>query len=242
MLEHTENSSTASASGTELKPKRTRGILNKTQMNKLSKAEDIAHAAQKEDYAPLLEAREISEEFTADLIEEVDSARTKAAEAVHHTNARKSGTVKEKGDAYALIHALQEVQKAAKQKYARKDRPVLGDYFVGKKLNGNRANLLQTSQSIVTKVGADSLPGITAAKSTKLKNLRATWIASNNAQGESTRAAVLARAELRRLLESIEDSTVAIQLAADAQWPHTNKDNAAIRREFGLSPRTPLVT
>jgi hypothetical protein len=33
---------------------------------------------------------------------------------------------------------------------------------------------------------------------------------------------------------------VAIQLAADAEWPHTDPQNAAIRKEFGLSPRTAL--
>ena len=42
------------------------------------------------------------------------------------------------------------------------------------------------------------------------------------------------------MLKSIEDRQVAIQLAADAEWPHRDTAHAAIRKEFGLSPRKPL--
>jgi hypothetical protein len=49
-----------------------------------------------------------------------------------------------------------------------------------------------------------------------------------------------ARAELKTMIKSIEDRRVAIQLAADAEWPHIDPENAAIRKEFGLSPRTPF--
>ena len=135
---------------------------------------------------------------------------------------------------------MQEVQKAAKQKYARTNRIVLGDFFVGKKLNGNRPNLLQTSQTILDKLAADALPGITPAKVKKLATLRQGWNDAKTAQTESGTAAQSARAELKAMLKSIENRKVAIQLAADAEWPHTGETHAAIRKEFGLSPRKPL--
>ena len=135
---------------------------------------------------------------------------------------------------------MQEVQKAAKQKYARTNRLALGDYFVGQKLNGNRPNLLQTSQTILDKPAADTLPVITTAKVKKLGTLRQGWIDAKAAQTDSSTAAQSARANLRTILKSIEDRRVAIQLAADAEWPHTDETHAAIRKEFGLSSSKPL--
>ena len=129
----------------------------------------------------------------------------------------------------------------AATKYARTNRIALDDYFAGQKLNGNRPSLLQTSQKLITKLGSDSLPGITAGKVTKLKNLRAAWIAARSTQTASASAAQSTRAELKTLLKSIEDRKVAIQLAADAEWPHTDPENAALRKEFGLSSRKPLL-
>ena len=210
-------------------------------MHKLNKAGDICRAAEKEDYASLLAAREITAEYVTGLLDDISAARDKAAEAVQHSAASKTATAAESKAAYALIGALQEFQKAAKQKYARTNRIALGDYFVGKKLNGNRPNLMQTSQSILNKLSADTLPGITTAKVTKVKNLRAAWIDANGSQSASLSAAQTARAELRDTVKSIADRKAAIQLAADAQWPHSDKANAGIRREFGLSPRLPFI-
>jgi hypothetical protein len=135
---------------------------------------------------------------------------------------------------------MQEVQKAAKQKYSRTNRIALDDYFVGKQLNGNRPNLLQTSQTIINKVAADTLPGINAAKKTRLRTLRQAWIDANAVKTDTHTFAQSARAELRTMIKSIADRQAAIQHAADAEWPHTDKEHAAIRKEFGLSPRTPL--
>ena len=129
----------------------------------------------------------------------------------------------------------------AATKYARTNRIALDDYFAGPKLNGNRPSLLQTSQKLITKLGSDTLPGITTSKVTKLKNLRAAWIAARATQPDSASAAQSTRAELKTLLKSIEARKVAIQLAADAEWPHTDPENAALRKEFGLSPRKPLL-
>jgi hypothetical protein len=43
---------------------------------------------------------------------------------------------------------------------------------------------------------------------------------------------------LANLRQQITDARIAIQLAADAEWPHTNRDNLAIRREFQLPTRS----
>ena len=208
----------ATAPVAEPQPKRTRGVLNKAHLRKLTKAESIGTAAQDTDHAPALTARAI-------------------AAALSHSAAAQTATAEEYKAAHDLLAGMQEVQKAAKQKYARTNRIALGDYLVGEKLNGNRPNLLQTSQTFLIKLASDTLPGITATKVTKL---RKAWVESKVPQMENTTAAQTARAELRTMLKSIEDRQVVVQLAADAEWPHTDEVNAAIRKEFGLSPRQPL--
>ncbi|HEY0550452.1 MAG TPA: hypothetical protein VGF13_12690, partial [Verrucomicrobiae bacterium] len=152
MIDNTDNS-TVAAPVAEPKRKLVRGQLNNAHLRKLTKAEGVAQAAKKTEYSTRLAAREITEEYVTDFIDDTDAARVKAAEAVQHSNGSKTATADEFKAAHILIAALQEVQKAAKQKYARTNRIVLADYFVGKKLNGNRPNLLQTSQTIVNKLG-----------------------------------------------------------------------------------------
>ena len=133
------------------------------------------------------------------------------------------------------------MQKAAKQKYARTNRIALGDYLIGQKLNGSRPNLEQTSQTIIGRATSDTLPGFTTARVKALGTQRQTWLVAQSAQAEAETAAMSARAELKAMVKSIKDRKIAIQLAADAQWPHTDEENSGVRKEFSLSPRRPLA-
>ena len=239
-MSDTNTTVAVAAPAAEPKHKRTRGPLNQGYLRKLTNAETIGAAAQDEDYASPLSQRDIDKDFVTELLADLDAARNKATEALQHTTAARSATAAEAKANSALHGALQEVQKAAKQKYARTNRIALGDYFVGKKLNGSRPNLLQTSQTILSKLAGDKLPGFTPAKIKGLGALRQGWIDAKVAQTDNTTAARTARAALKTLLKSIEDRKVAIQLAADAEWPHSEEENAAIRKEFRLSHRRPF--
>jgi hypothetical protein len=239
MIDNTDSTAVA-APVTEPIRKRTRGPLNQGHLRKLTRAETIGQAAQNNGHAAALAERDITAAFVTEFMDDTDDARTKAADAMMHATSAKAATAKEDKAAHDLLAALQEVQKAAKQKYARSNRIALRDYFVGQPLNGNRPNLLQTSQTIINKTAADVLPGITAAKKTKLKTLRQAWIDANATKSDSSTFAQRARAELKTMIKSIDDRRVAIQLAADAEWPHNNPENAAIRKEFALSRGTPF--
>ena len=133
------------------------------------------------------------------------------------------------------------MQIAAKQKYARSNRIAMGDYLVGKKLNGTKSNLAQTSQTILNKAGEDKLPGFTAAKVKSLVTQRQTWLDAQATQADAETAAMSARAELKEMVKSITDRRLAIQLAADAEWTHKEETNAAIRKEFALSAKRALM-
>lgn len=234
-----DSSSAPAASPKPAKAKRTPGLLNQEHMRKLDKTDSIVTATQEENRADALAAREITADLVTEVVENIAAARAKAGEIVQHRADTRVATEAEAIAAEKLIGGLQEVQKAAKQKYAKTNRPALIAYFVGKPLNGSRANLSQTSQSIVDKAGADTLPGYTLAKSKALIALRKTWVAANKQQTDSATAAKTALADFKVLLKSIETKRAEIQLAADAEWPHTDEANAAIRREFRLPANRP---
>ena len=222
------------------KTRKTRGLVNQRQARALTKAEQAALAAKQPDHATALAARNISVEITEALLADVAAAREKVAESVVSTTARKNATAGEKNAAKALLAGMQEVQKAAKQKYSRTNRIALGDYFIGQHLNGNRANMLQTSQALLDKLAEDTLPGFSAAKIKALKNARQAWVDRNAEQVTHTTAAQTKRAEIKTMLKSIEDRRIAIQLAADAEWPHTGEAHAPIRKEFALAAKRPM--
>ncbi len=48
------------------------------------------------------------------------------------------------------------------------------------------------------------------------------------------------RSDLKTMVREITNVRIAIQLAADAEWPHGDPANAAERREFQLPPNRPL--
>jgi len=96
-------------------------------------------------------------------------------------------------------------------------------------------------QAIITRLATDKLPGFTTAKVKALGTLRQTWVDAQETQALAETAALDSRAELNTMLKSIKDRRVAIQLAADAQWPHTDEENSGVRKEFALSPRRPLA-
>src|SRR5438552_2874531 len=122
------DSKTEAAPAAKPKRKLTRGPLNKAHLVRLTKVETIGQAAQNKDYAAPLGEREISAGFVTKLLSDTDEARATAADAMTHTTATKSATAGEGKAANALLASLQEVQKAAKQKYARANRIVLNDY------------------------------------------------------------------------------------------------------------------
>ncbi len=221
--------------------KKSPGPLNKRHAQLLASSESLGSAAQDADHAPTLEARDISANFVTQFVSDTNAARNKVADTLASRTAKLNATASEKKTAHALINGLREVQKAAKQIYARTNRIALKDYLVGKPLNGSRPNLEQTSQTIINKAAADTLPGITTAKLEALRASRQTWMDAVGAQAESHAVSLTDRAELSDMLRSIQDRKLAIQLAADAEWPHTDSENAGVRTTFGLHPKRPLI-
>ena len=215
-------------------------MLNQAQIQALTKADQICTCALKPAYAPALANREITGAFVTDLQDDICSARQRSALAVQNTTSKETATGGETTAEGLLLKALQEVQTAAKQKYALNDRTQMRDYDVGTRIDANRPQLEQVSQAIITKLGSDMLPGITSAKVANLVTLRQAYIDANPTQGGAQSDATLTRSQLDSAVQAITKRRLTIQLAAAAEWPHTDPANAAIRKAFALPVNKPF--
>lgn len=206
---------------------------NQAILDELSKAEKICLAAQRPDYAGPLVAREITAEEVATTLTKIQQARAKAAAATQATTGKRGATAREEELKEALMKCVVEIQKAAKQK-ARKGDVNLDDYFVGQRIDQNRARLEQLAGQVISKAAAGALPGITPAKITAANSALSAYVNVEQEQTSAQSGATDERANLKALVREITDTRIAIQLAADAEWPHDNTANAAERREFQL--------
>ena len=68
----------------------------------------------------------------------------------------------------------------------------------------------------------------------------ATPTSTYTTQTGSQSDATTARTALEAMVKAITDKRIAVQYAADAEWPYTNKANAGIRREFFLPTDRPF--
>ncbi len=239
MTETTTSTIGVTAPVTETQTKKSRSPINQADLRKRATAESVGKAAQREEHAALLDTREISAAFVTGLLGCVTAARAKVSEVLQNRTASKEATQAQKLAEKVLLAGLREVQKAAKQKHLRSNPLALADYLVGEALNGNQPNLAQTSQTILTRLATDTLPGITAAKVTALETARQNWQDRQAVQDAASSDAEDTAAEFRALLKTITDEKLAIQMAADAEWPHDQHDHSGLRKEFALPANRP---
>ncbi len=215
-----------------------RSVLNQAQIAALQKAETIALAAQKEGYAAPLADRAITAEFVTGLLDDVDAARKQAASVVQSTNQKTGATLAEQTAQADVVHALQEVQAAARQKYFLSDPSKLADYYIGENLDASFELLEQYKVGILAKLAADTLPGISAEKITAIGTLWQALLDERAAQGTAQGDATGGRGTLEDQIKAITGQRMTIQFAADAEWPWHKKSSAVARKDFQLPKGT----
>ena len=213
--------------------RRNPALPNQAILDELTKAENICHKAEKVDYAALLAEREITAGFIAAALVKIQEARAKSALATDMTTDKFGMTDHEQETKTALLACLSEIQTAAKQKF-RLLPARLQDYYIGERIDQNRARLEQLGEQMIAKAASDVLPGIKPAKITAANTALADYKASQGGQSDAQSHATGSRGSLKTMMKEITNTRITIQLAADAEWPHDNPENAAVRREFKL--------
>ncbi len=228
------SASSSSAPGSGGGRKSSTPLPNQAILDELHKSEQICLKVQKPEYGPTLAAREISAQLVSDTLVAIQQARAKSAEATQATTGKEGVTGTEEILKKQLIARLDEIQTAAKQKFGRTDKNRLQDYYIGVRIDQNRARLEQVSGQIIAKAGTDALPGITPDKLNTASEALTAYTGVEETQSGAQSGATGGRSTLKTMVKAITDTRIAIQLAADAEWPHGNPANAAVRVEFKL--------
>ncbi len=224
----------------------TPGYFNRTQLDDLDLAELILAAARSS--AAALAEQDITAVYLDGYADHVTETRTRASESGQGKVDAKAATELAGEAATALFTALQQIQSSAKQKHkmlAEDGDPSTNfptdGYLIGTRLNGSRASLLQNAATLITRIGADSLPGFkTPEKIAAVELLLAKYRGKESDKAETTRDKEITRLDRDDLVHVLNTRRSSIQHAADALWPWSLEANRPIRKTFALPLNRPL--
>ncbi len=261
------DSSSSTSSSSSSTPGPSPSTFNQAQLAGLETAEHIVQSARTEPYKTALAAREITTAVTDHLAALCLSARQRTAKVIREETASEVLTARAAGSGRDLFILLQDIQAAAKQKYARREPLRLHDFFIGDDLAANLATLHQNAFSIAEiltpqtgtnlATARDQLPGITLAKidtlraflhlpptggSSSSSSTTTSSSSSSSGGGGVTPPDSIADVDLRdAILAEILDRRIEIQFAADGEYPYTDPLNHEARRAFELPLTRPYT-
>lgn len=154
---------------------------------------------------------------------------------------------------HRLLNAISPIRTGAKRKYRGEGKQAgRSAYFVGETTNVSLERLLFIANSILLKLTPqpnpagtgilppeDTLKGVTAADLTEIQQAHDAYIDKDSAQTLTHNEVGNLRQQVETLYDQIRDQRIDLQLAADQAWPHTNPENAAIRRAFHIPESRP---
>ena len=219
-----------------------KGYFNQAQLDDIQIAEEILPPARDDDRKAALAGKDITDAYVTGLADAIKEARQKITETGQGADDRKAATLNADDAERNLITALQAIQAAAKQKnrmLEEDEDPAThfstDGYFIGQRLNPNRAGLLQSAATLLTRARTDELPGYKTPESiTALETTISDYQEATATQAERDQEAADDRIARDKLIKKINSRRMAIQHAADALWPYTDSDHAPVRRLFKL--------
>lgn len=217
------------------KPKRTRSDTNQADAGELTLAGEVAGTAAKADYAADLAGEGIDAAFITGLRAKIREAGTFTASAGGKKADKESDTQREEDLKNALLELIGVVQARAKRKFKLGD-PKRAKYFIGQPIESSRTLLETSTQTIVTNLATDALPGMKPADVPALQAALDVYKGVQTDQSGNQSGAAMARAKFEAKVKEVADLRREIQYAVDAVWPASKPANAAIRIEFQIPP------
>ena len=204
-------------------------------MDELGLAEQLAATAAKPAYAAKLTEEGIDDAFLTDLGAEIQESDGLIGSATGKTAGKKATTLEEDTRKRRLLAAIAKIQNRAKRKYKKTTDPLREKYFIGARIDSNRGLLERSTRAILQALETDTLPGLKPAEVTGLTAALEAYVGIQGEQSGGQSGATTDRALLEAKVAEIADLRREIQYAADLVWPASDKANAGIRKEFGLS-------
>ena len=217
----------------------TRSELNRAQEAELTKSRDVCVAAQRAEYAPVLDGRGINAGFVTDLLNDINTAYAHGNTALDCKTAVKDATRAETTTGQTLIDTLRTIQATARQQHLPDHPEKVAGYLVGENLDASRSMLEGSSQAIIAKANQERPPGIDTDFITEAQATRAAYVATNATQSNEQGKGTQARGQRAALVKSIVARRKKIQYAADAAWPPRQPASVQARVDFQLPARRP---
>ena len=225
---------------------RPRSYFNQGQLEDIKLAESVLAAATAN--ASEVADRDIDGGFLTGFSGIIAEARSRSSLSVEGAAGSEQATLESSKTAADLHTALQGIQSAAKQKHkmlatdgdSDTNFPTDG-YLIGTRLNGSRANFLQSAETLIARAKADSLPGYKRPEQIGiLEGLLEKYRDDTSVQQESTRTKELARLTRDDLMSTLNTRRSVIQHAADALWPWSAESSRPTRKTFDLPLTRPM--
>lgn len=217
----------------------TRSELNRAQEAELTRSRDVCVAAQRTEYAPVLDKRGIDAAFVTDLLADINRAYAHGNTALDCTTAVKDATRAEAATGRTLIDTLRTIQATARQQHLPDHPDKVAGYLVGENLDASRSMLEGSSQTIIAKANKERPPGIDTDFITEAEASRAAYVATNATQSNEQGKGTQAREQRAELVKNIVARRKKIQYAADAAWPPRKPESVQARVDFQLPARRP---
>ncbi|WP_395141133.1 hypothetical protein [Armatimonas sp.] len=227
----------------EKKPARARAAFDTQAVKQLALAAVVAHTAQRPECAAPLAEREITAAFVSQLLTDEAACQGKIAQASTLRATGKNTTATERTAKQTLLERTTDIQSAVMLQWSgqpahKGDREAYG---IGKPLRSlSRPNLETVLIGISQRLTTDTLPGITTAKVQAFQSALTAWQSTDISQSTHATDAAQLLIEAKADLASINARRLKLQLAADAAFPYYEKENAALRSEFGLPKTRPF--
>jgi hypothetical protein len=223
--------------------RRAPGIVAQRVIDNLSKGERLSDVARKAEHAPKLAPFGIDAAFVASFTQDLSDCRDGIATLADRRAGRSAATGAEGTEKGNLLDGLREAQTLAKLRLTLHpaETGLKSRYFLGKTLqNMSRADLESAAEQIVAHLKTDNLTGMDAVKLSALESSLSAWRSADRTQASERSGAITTRAALMERFAEVERQRRAIQLAADAAFPYTDKSNAGVRSEFDLPKNGPV--
>jgi hypothetical protein len=215
---------------------RSRAPISQALIDDLDLAERLSATAAKPDNLAKLADEDIDAAFLQNVTTQIAKADAIIATISATTADKKSATQTEEDSKAALLGHLKQVQSRAKRTYPKTSDPQREKYFIGQRIDSNRALLERSTRAILATLATDRLKAHKPAHTAALSSALDDYVKSQAAQSGGQPDATTAHANLATQVKVVADLRREIQYAADNLWPAADKKNAAQRRAFGLSP------
>ena len=221
-------------------PKKTHELVSKADLANVELARSLALAAKAPDLAALFADEEVTPAEMTAIVTDANTAENTLAPAVSlASTAWKVTTRNETKAKKALATFVLSLQGAAKRKF-RGNAAKLGGYCIGKKTLGDvREEYEKDVQAMLTLAAGDVLKGFPPAKLAAGATLLAAWKDADDAQQTADRAFAGARGAFKKAVASLNARRTDLQLAVNNGRPHTDPDNAIVRRAFKIPANRP---